>query len=130
MNIVDPGHKYELRRLDGVGYEILTFVKREGEGYPGNVGHHSGTTTQEVLRALIERAEYVDGQIPHKANHEVIGCLRRAIWELEGRAAERHGRLEAFLERFPPGPVESYDIETARTCDKCNHIGCEGACHA
>lgn len=40
------------------------FVKREGEHFPGNVGHYPGTTMQEVLRVLIDRAKYVNSQIP------------------------------------------------------------------
>jgi len=91
MRIIDPGHCFALIRLDGGGEEMLTFVKREGDGYPGNVGHHTGTTSQEVMRALISRAKYVEGQIPHKANGAVIYHLRAAIRALERRAYERHG---------------------------------------
>src|SRR5258707_13345918 len=53
-----------LINLDGVCMQTLQFVKREGEGYPGNIGHHEGTTMQEVLRVLIDRAKYINGQIP------------------------------------------------------------------
>lgn len=127
MEVLDPGHKYHLRSLDlpeqaERGFEMLTFVKREGPGYPGNVGHHSGTTTQEVLRALIERIKYVDGQIPDRANPAVLSRLRAAMWFLEERAARRHGR--PF-----PWPVNYEGIEDLPTCPKCNHIGCEGTCH-
>jgi hypothetical protein len=59
MKVLEAGHKYELLSLDGGEPQILTFVKREGEGYPGNVGHHPGTTLQEVLRAEIDRGMYV-----------------------------------------------------------------------
>lgn len=126
MRVVDPGHRYALRCLDTDGFllkeESLQFVKREGEGYPGNVGHHSGTTTQEVLRALIDRTLYVDAQIPCGENLEVLDHLRHAIYFLEDRAAERHGR--------DPIPEEWIDhIETLPTCEKCNHVGCDGSCH-
>lgn len=125
MEVVDPGHKYHLRSLDlpeplERGFEILNFVKREGPGYPGNVGHHSGTTTQEVLRALIDRTQYVENQIHDDANHEVVDHLRWAIWHLEERAARRHGREWKFGHK---------QIEDHATCAKCNHIGCEGGCH-
>lgn len=126
MEAIDPGHKYHLRSLDlpyGLerGFETLTFVKREGPGYPGNVGHHSGTTTQEVLRALIQRAQYVNGQIPDPANGLVIQNLREAIWHLEQRAARRHGRPWTL-------PIAFEGIEELPTCPRCNHIGCEEAC--
>ena len=121
MKIIDPGHFYHLTALDGPegSFETLQFVKREGDGYPGNVGTQKGTTTQEVLRALIERTEYVDTQIHDSSNDVVLSCLREAIWQLEYRAARRHGRPVNFVVG---------GIEHLPTCDKCNHIGCEGEC--
>ena len=125
MRVLDEGHRYELRMLDdpmGEAFQTLKFVKREGPGYPGNVGHYAGTTTQEVIRALIERAKYVDGQIHDPANVLVIRNLREAIWHLEERAARRHGRPWTL-------PLGFEGIENLPTCEKCNHIGCEGDCH-
>jgi len=132
MRVVDPGHRYVLHELDSaqpdnLGPHSLTaelrFVKREGEGYPGNVGHYCGTTTQEVLRALIDRIQYVNGQIPDDRNDDVLYHLRCAIYQLEARAAERHKRFAAFLAK-----VSIDAIETLPTCEKCNHIGCRGEC--
>jgi hypothetical protein len=123
MRVIDPGHIYELRHLDdpvGESFSMLKFVKREGDGYPGNVGHYSGTTTQEVLRALVDRAKYVDNQIHDNANDQVLWHLRMAIWHLEERAARRHGRKW----NFKPEQIEDLSV-----CRKCNHIGCEGDCH-
>jgi hypothetical protein len=130
VKVVDPGHVYELEWLDGepdtlVTVDTLTFVKREGPGYPGNVGRHSGTTIQEVLRALIDRMKYVDNQIPHLDNKRTLQSLRFAILFLEMRAAERHGR-ELTVNQCP----ELFDrIEDLPVCPKCLHIGCEGDCH-
>ncbi len=123
MKILEPGHVYELDRFDK-NYEtdsgILTFVKRQGRGYPGNVGHHSGTNLQEVLRAMIDRVQYLNKQIPDDRNDSVITDLRHALWLLEARAAERHKRqLNASW----------YEIEKLSTCKKCGHIGCLGECH-
>ncbi len=119
MRVIDPGHVYALENLDGERDNLLTFVKREGPGYPGNVGHFPGTTTQDVLRCLIERTKYVDNQIHDEANDAVLADLRDAIWALEERAARRHGRTFDV-------PVEG--IEDLPTCGKCHHIGCEGGC--
>jgi hypothetical protein len=138
VKIIDPGHVYELDWLDGTPLTIyplkddeeprtsrpenrLTFVKREGDGYPGNVGHHAGTNIQEVLRALIDRVRYLDKQIPDWRNLIILDNLRMAMYNLEGRAAERHGRT--FIVH------DMSAIETLPTCEKCKHIGCEGACH-
>lgn len=67
MIVLDPGHRYHLHTLDDnapQAYWPLQFVKREGAKFPGNLGHYPGTTTQEVLRACIDRAGYVNRQIP------------------------------------------------------------------
>lgn len=125
MRVIDPGHQYFLSQLDQpettYAEQILTFVKREGEGYPGNGSSYPGTTTQEVLRALIDRIKYVDKQIHDERNDQILYHLRGAIFELEMRAAERHGRV---LPTF-----NFYTIEMVPVCEKCGHIGCEGGCH-
>ena len=115
VRIIDPGHIYGLMRLDGLGEEVLTFVKREGPRYPGNVGHHAGTTVQEVLRALVDRVQYVDNQISDSNNVVVLSSLRRALWHLEARAAQVHGL--SFTQ-----PDEN--IELMRTCATCGHVVC------
>lgn len=133
MKVIDPGHAYDLDVLDGRSEntkERLTFVKREGANYPGNLGHYPGTNMQEVLRALIDRTNYVNNQIKHGANYLVLAGLRAAIYHLEWRAAERHGRLSAFHKLIKESTGENLDgIEKLPTCAKCGHIGCEGSCH-
>lgn len=136
MKVIDPGHVYELRFLDGTATEHdgsfgcglsndrLTFVKREGDKYPGNVGHHPGTTMQEVLRAVIDRLTYLNEQVYDASNFHTMALLREAIYTLEKRAARRHGR-ELRLDPFERQMIEDLDV-----CPKCLHIGCEGGCHA
>ena len=120
MRTIDPGHVYELDSLDGVLAQQLTFVKRQGPGYPGNVGAHPGTTTQEVLRALIERSEYVNGQISCPETTLAIGLLQTALYLLESRAARRHGRI---LDESVDTLVSGID-----KCVSCGHVGCAGLC--
>lgn len=120
MIVLDPGHKYQLAHLDGYATEILTFVKRKGDNYPGNLSSYEGTNMQEVLRALIDRIKYVNNQIPCSQNEIVLLKLREVVLLLEERAAIRHKRE----------PIrKSYEIELLSTCDKCGHIGCSGECH-
>jgi hypothetical protein len=117
MRVVDPGHEYLLDVLDETladDAESLRFVKREGDGYPGNVGHHPGTNMQEVLRALIDRLRYVNGQIHDNRNLLALENLQAAIFHLECRAAARHHRPIAF---------EQEGIELLPTCSACGHIG-------
>lgn len=121
---------YNLNVLDwpenapGEPAQTLVFVKREGLGYPGNVGHHPGTNIQEVLRALIDRVKYLNKQIPDSRNYTVIDALRESMWALECRAAERHDRFDKFIRNFDLSIIETYSF-----CHKCGHIGCNGECH-
>lgn len=117
MKVVDAGHEYLLDSYDGGDPVLLTFVKREGGGYPFNVGHYPGTNCQEAIRALIDRVKYLQKQIPCDENRFVIDYLRRALWQFEIRAARRHGRSLEF---------EQPEIELVPTCAGCGHIGCDG----
>jgi hypothetical protein len=120
MLVLDPGHRYRLNTLDGFAEVVLQFVKREGKLYPGNVGTAPGTTTQEVLRACIDRLEYVNRQLPCAETEAAIGLLTSALFLLESRAARRHGRdLEATLAEI---------VEGKRVCKVCGHIGCLRDC--
>jgi hypothetical protein len=128
MEVKDPGHLYSLDWLDEVsgwaeGEGELRFVKRIGENYPGNEEPgYSGTQTQEVLRALIDRTNYVDNQKPHVSNQEVLTNLRRSLYALELRAAEiRKEDLEKWVAVVKP---KLSRIERVTTCDWCGHIQC------
>lgn len=128
MRVIDPGHKYILNELDlkeGSGTQVLTFVKREGPGYPGNIGHYPGTNIQECVRALINRTQYLHNQIPSIHNEAIISAFRIAIMQLEVRAARRHGRNPYPVELMTPGA----EVENIATCLRCGHIGCKGNCH-
>lgn len=136
MRARDPGHEYALDCLDAAipTDEILHFVKRVGDKYPGNhpPARH-GTTTQEVLRALIDRTKYVDAQIDrtglvsqdgHAHNRHAISGMRRALRALEVRAAE---------ERKDPMAVaailQAPEIELMPTCTTCGHVLCSRSVH-
>lgn len=138
MKVLDPGHMFALQQLDtdvpSVYGDPLIFVKREGPGYPGNVGHYAGTNMQEVLRALISRVKYLQTQIPCGENERMIEFLRRALFQLELRAAKRHGRsvatlgLQHIADDAHEQPLYSLrGIEDAPTCTGCGHIGCTGS---
>ena len=126
MKVLDPGHIYELAHLDGDSSSLLIFVKRMGEKYPGNDCAREGVTTQEVLRALIDRLQYVDNQHPWDENKFVIKLLRNAIFGLEIRAARARGDEAGFRKALKESGFYSPDqIEKIPTCPKCGHIGCE-----
>ncbi len=117
MIVLDPGHTYQPSEIDGETTEnVIIFVKREGEGFPGNEGHHAGTNCQEIVRILIDRVKYLHNQIPHSNNIKIINALREVLLQFEQRAAERHGRQLPHLIR---------DIENIPCCPQCGHIYCE-----
>lgn len=132
--MIDPGHAYELAHLDEqhsptlsqVGH--LVFVKRVGDGFPGNEPPaHPGVTTQEVLRALIDRTKYVNGQVHAELNHDVLEHLRQALYQLEVRAHQRRGKVLPFR-RWATGLDAvggvRHDVENEPTCRTCGHIRC------
>lgn len=118
MKTIDAGHKYQADCYDGGSPVEITFMKREGAGYPGNVGHYPGTNCQEVIRVLIDRITYLDNQIHHENNIESIRNLKEVLWLFEKRAAERHG-----IKQFEFTPEE---VSVAPTCTVCGHIVCHG----
>lgn len=117
MKILDAGHDYLLDCLDGGESIRLTFVKRSGEKFPFNSGSNPGTNVQEVLRALIERTEYLNRQVPCAETEAASGCLKAALALFEIRAARRHGRLLDL-------PTLQH-LSCSPTCARCGHIGCE-----
>lgn len=119
MKVLEAGHIYSLQSLDGGDHELLRFVKREGPNYPGNKGKHPGTIIQEVCRALINRLDYVEKQIPCKDNRLAKMALEDVIFYLERRAAKRHNRK---LKALATG------ISELVTCKGCGHIECPGNC--
>jgi hypothetical protein len=118
MRVLDDGHAYSVDNYDGDWPQTIVFVKREGKGYPFNAGHHPGTNCQEVIRALIDRVEYLQRQESCAANTSILNHLRLALRDFELRAAHRHQRT---LPLFDLG-----DIEKQPTCAGCGHIGCTG----
>lgn len=123
MRTIDPGHHYELATLDGDVKQTLQFVKRVGERYPGNEEpSYPGTTSQEVIRALIARTKYVNSQEPDPMNQVAIRGLRNALRAFETRAAERRGEIEQFFDVTDEDAT--MQIEEHPTCTTCGHIAC------
>lgn len=91
MQVLEKGHIYDLamRSHDGKRSarhnkeQLLTFVNKQ----PGQ--EHDGVTTQEVLRALIDRGRHCANCMPHRNNEQIIYHLRMALVLHEARALER-----------------------------------------
>lgn len=116
MKIIDAGHKYVLESLDGDLQQVLTFVKRDGNKFPFNRGSYTGTNCQEVLRALIDRAEYLYKQEQSAETELIIANLKNVLFLFEVRAARKHNRLLDL--------VSAQELINGQPCKKCGHIGC------
>lgn len=120
MRIVDAGHIYTLDNLDTTPDEPkqkLIFVKRYGENFPFNDFSFSGTNCQEVLRALIDRSEYLQKQKPCAETESIIGLLRSALLLFELRAARHHGTTLDLR--------DTQELMHGPTCKTCGHIRCK-----
>ena len=109
MKILDAGHHYELDCLDGDETQSLVFVKRSGPKFPFNEGSYPGTNCQEVLRALIDRCQYLQAQAPCAETKSIIANLRAALLLFELRAYQREMQpvvnICASLEMLTPFEV-------------------------
>lgn len=85
MHAIVPGHQYELDHLDGSGKTILQFVSRA----PLHE-RKEGVINQEVIRALIDRVQFLDAEVRWSGNDEIIHHLRMALALHEARAFLRH----------------------------------------
>jgi hypothetical protein len=123
MKCIDPGHGYTVANYDGYpgNVQYITFMKRQGTGYPGNTSSYSGTNCQELVRVLIDRVIYLDNQIHCYHNTVILFLLRCTIWLLESRAARRHHRKIS---------TSLLSIEKEVTCTTCGHIQCPIGTHS
>lgn len=118
MKIIDAGHIYKLNMYDDEenSFQTLTFLKRCGKRYPFNEGMYPGTNCQEVLRALIDRTEYLNRQEPCAESEAIIASLKTALFLFESRAARKHGKT---LNLRDLNCTLDYPL-----CDNCGHIDC------
>lgn len=123
VRVLDAGHRYELGSLDGEHHQTLQFVKRcdleRPWRYPGNTNSHPGATIQIVIRALLDRVSYLQGQIWCLENWIITKMLQLSLWLLEIRAARRHGLTYWHGLRF---------AAQAPICGTCGHTTCEHGC--
>lgn len=113
---LSPGHFYRIKELDGGGFQFVRFVKREGPGYPGNVGHSPGINLQKVFKMCTARLAYLNGQIPCAENVLIQFLLRLSMWLLEFRTARRRGYLYLHTPRY---------AMDSPLCETCGHTDCK-----
>jgi hypothetical protein len=117
-----PAKESDYNEAAGYNRSRIQFRKRIGKDYPGNEGSFKdGTSTQELLRIIIKRALYVDGQEQHKANKSLVDRCRQSLEELEKRAALRRG--SDYYKNWIRNPFK-FPIEDIPVCKICGHIFC------
>lgn len=121
MKIIDPGHEYILEAVGFAPPQRIVFVKNEGEKYPGNVGHHGGILTQELLRVCIDRTKYLNGQGSCMETELALSAMRQALAWYEVRAARCRG---AHIEGDHANALDS-----APVCATCGHNQCHRETH-
>lgn len=123
MKVIDPGHVYILEAVGELYYleQRIEFVKNEGPKYPGNVGHHGGVLTQELLRVCIDRTIYLNNQGSCMETELALAAMRQALAWYEVRAARCRGtHIEG----------EHADaLDNAPTCEVCGHNQCQRTTH-
>lgn len=86
MKVLETGHIYQpVNRETDAACEgqTIRFINKQ----PGQ--EHGGTTTQEVIRCLIDRTRHCANCMPHRNNEQIIYHLRMALVLHEARALER-----------------------------------------
>lgn len=138
MIVNKPGHiflvdNYAARESAGMfdngERQMIKFLHRVGDGYPGNIGApFDGTNCQEIFRMLVARLKYLNGQIPCEETKETIKLQRMSLHNLEVRAALRRGDdyYRAWKERLTQWYLTNIDlhIESIPACRTCGHILC------
>lgn len=89
MKVIEKGHIYEAQnRIEGgqsvpMEVQTITFINKEYGR------EHDGTTTQEIIRILIDRTRHCANCMPHPNNERIVYHLRMALVLHEARALER-----------------------------------------
>jgi len=99
MKIIDKGHKYKIKNKYK-GNQEITFVKDgliNGEDY-------DGTISQELIRVLIDRTLYLNNQMQHRFNDEIIFHLRKALGLYEMRHLDRLIDKKLPIEKIKSNP--------------------------
>lgn len=84
LEILKPGHRYDIRTEQGISIHELHFQ----DGVVPEVGRN-GMQNEEVLEVLIDRMNWLNKQFPCRENSIVITKLDEALLWLNKRTADR-----------------------------------------
>lgn len=96
MNILRPGHRYELANFEDPAKpgQVIQFIEKErrAEHVPDLVTLSDGTTNEEVLRVLIDRMNSMQAKFPCRENAIATTHFETGLLWLEKRTADRKAR--------------------------------------
>lgn len=96
MNVLRPGHRYELANFEDPSKpgQVLQFIEKErrAEHVPELVTLSDGTTNEDVLAVLIDRLNHLQAKFPCRENAIVITKLEESLMWLNKRTADRQAR--------------------------------------
>ena len=93
MKVLTEGHFYQLENFEEEdAAQVLQFVEKRETENNELVTVQNGTTSEEVLRVLIDRMKYLQKKIPCRENAIVITKLEECLMWLEKRMADRKAR--------------------------------------
>lgn len=97
MNILTPGHRYELNLVVAKHDPGIVVQFIEKEPVPGMTDGtlqlvQDGTTNEEVIAMMIDRIQYLDAKFPCQENKDAIVDLKDALYRLNLRTANRMAR--------------------------------------
>lgn len=86
MNVLTPGHRYELNNHEGSGKQTIQFLQKFASP-DGSVV--AGTTNEDVIAMLIDRINYLNKAFPCRENALAITKLEEALMWLNKRTQNR-----------------------------------------
>jgi hypothetical protein len=111
MIIMNKGHLYVVKNVDGKGEQQIRFVRRRDKRGEKLDEAEEGIPSQELLRVLIDRTLYLYAEEPCDEDTKIITKLRECLELYESRAARK------TIERI-------VKIEEEPVCSICGHILC------
>jgi hypothetical protein len=116
VKVKESGHSYALDNIKLKGTTTLQFYK-DPDINGGTVA--VGTNCQEVIRALIDRVQFLEKQKHWQGNEEIITHLRAALALFESRAIQRKVEKGLPIETLPVG-LDGHLILAEETSDVCS----------
>ena len=92
MRVIRSGHCYKVENFENKSEsQEIQFIEKE-QIEPGStelVTVYDGTTTEELLKVLINRMQYLQGKLPCRENAIVITKLEESLMWLDKKNADR-----------------------------------------